>query len=149
MKNAFMLLGCLVFSANLCAQDMPDKALAIEYLQASRFEQVTKSTIDSYSQSLVTGASQEQQDNIRRLLNGVMGWEAQKDQLAEVVMRVYTRQELDAAIAYLRSPLGASMAGKVDEFSKLYAAQMAVNFQKFMREHTPAPSPAPKPDPAR
>jgi hypothetical protein len=149
VKIVAVLFACLMLSNNAFAGERPDKKLAIEYLEVSRFEQITNAMIDSYSRNLLMKFPQEEQQKLNKMLNDVLGWEGQKDQLAEIVIQVYTKRELQAAIAYMKSKLGASMTAKSEEFSNLYAAKIASNLQRFAQKHSPELNPAVKPDAMR
>lgn len=63
-----------------------------------------------------------------------MGWDATKDQLAELVMKLYTREELEASIAFMKSPAGASYTAKNEEFSKQFTTLIANNMQSVVKQ---------------
>ena len=149
MKLVSLLIACLMLSVNAFASERPNKKLAIEYLEIARFEQITNTTIDTYSRDLFKEMPKEDQAKFNKLLNDIVGWEATKNQLAEIVLKVYTKQELTAAIAYMKSKLGASMTAKSEEFSNLYSAGIANNFKKFIQEHPIPPNPAVNPEATR
>jgi hypothetical protein len=145
VKATLLFLACLVLSSSAFGDDKADKKLAIEYLKMARFEQIMNATADSYSQSMFKEMSSEDRAKFKEAMNASMGWEATKDQLADIVIKVYTKQELNASIAYMKSKLGASMTAKGEKFSSLMASQMSGNFQKFMQEHPIQPNAPVKP----
>jgi hypothetical protein len=149
VKVASLFLACLVLSSSAFGDEKADKKLAIEYLRMSRFEQIIDATVDSYSQSMFKDMSSEDRAKFKEAMNATMGWEAIKDQLADIVIRVYTKQELKASIAYMKSKLGASMTAKGEQFSSMMAAQMSGNFQKFIQEHPLPSTPPAKPGAVR
>jgi hypothetical protein len=78
-----------------------------------------------------------------------MGWDAIKDQLADLVVNLYTREELKAAIAFEKSRLGASITAKNELFAKQFADLLSQNMQRFAKNNSPQPNPEtnhPKPE---
>ena len=146
MKKVAVILMSLVFSlhciGNATAEVLPDKALAIEYLQVSKFEQAVDTAIHTYSLRLSGNMPEEERAQFKKFMQDVMGWNAIKDRLAELVVRLYTREELEAAIAFDKSPLGASITAKNELFSRQFAELLSQNMQHFARHNTPQPDPA-------
>jgi hypothetical protein len=149
VKIVSVFLAILLFSFNAFAAEKADKKLAIEYLKMARYEQMVTTTIDSYSQQLFKDMPSEDRAKFKKFLTDTMGWEATKDQLADLVVDLYTKQELNASMAFMKSKLGASMTAKNEKFSDMMAVQMSNNLQKFIQEHPLSPNPAVKPDAAR
>jgi hypothetical protein len=110
-----------------------DKDRAIEYLKLSRVDEAIAETIKAYEAQLLPNVPADDQANLRRLMQETIGWDAIKDRLAEIVVNVYTPQELDASIAFMKSPLGASATAKSGEFSRQFAGLLAANFQVAMQ----------------
>jgi hypothetical protein len=111
-----------------------DKDRAIEYLKLSRVDEAIAESLKTYEAQLLPNASAEDQANLRRLMEETIGWDAIKDRLADIVMNVYTPQEIDASIAFMKSPLGASATAKSGEFSRQFAGLLAANFQVAMQK---------------
>jgi len=149
MKTAttFLLLVMLSFVVN--ASDRPDRKLAIEYLKASRFEQIINSSLDTYSQQMFKSLPDTDRVQLDKMIREVVGWDATKDQLADIVGDVYTKAELKASIAFMKTPLGASATGKGDAFSVKFSSLLSQNLLKFVLEHPIPPSPAGDPDAAK
>jgi hypothetical protein len=137
MKRVSSLLVIFLISCNAFGADNVERRLAIEYLRLARYEQIINSTIDSYSQQLFKEMSGEDRVKFKKVLTDTMGWESTKHQLAELVIKIYTRDELNAAIAFMKSRLGASMTAKGDRFAALMTVEISNNLQKFMQDHLP------------
>lgn len=60
----------------------------------------------------------------------VMGWAAYKDSYTELVKSTYTQKELQAAIAFMKSPLGRTVTKKGIKLSGELAVRMAKKQQK-------------------
>ena len=140
----FFVLLALSFSA--FGNELADKQLTIQYLKISRMEQSIDIVLDTYSQQLFQGIPQENRIEMDKLMRQVMGWDAIKDQLADIVNGLYTKAELKAAIAFMKTPLGASYTAKSDPFSAQFTTLISHNLQKFMQENPVQPNPAVKRD---
>ncbi len=145
--GAFFLL--IAFSLSAAGNELVDKKLAIEYLKISRFEQIIDATVDTYNQQLFKNLPAADREKAAEFMRETVGWEAVKDQLSELVINTYTKAELKAAIAFMKTPLGASYTVKSDAFSTRFATLLSNNFQKFLREHPIQPNPAVNPDAAQ
>ena len=121
MKSVTALFFLITVSFAAQAADRPDRKLAIEYLKVSRVEQVINSSLDAYSQYLFKNVPDTDRVKLDKMLREVMGWDATKDQLADLVADVYTKAELKASIAFMKTPLGASATAKTDMFSTRFA----------------------------
>jgi hypothetical protein len=130
---AFICFLAISFAAK--AADKPDRELAIQYLEASRFEEIINTSLDSYGQQLFKNLPNADRMQIDKMLKETMGWDATKNQLADLVAKIYTADELKAYIAFVKTPLGASGAAKSNEFSAQFATMLSQNFLKFIREH--------------
>ena len=146
MKSIVTFFALLAFSFSAFGNELVDKQLAIQFLKASRIEQGINISIDTYSQQRFQGIPQADQTELNKLMRQVMGWDAVKDRLAEIVIGLYTRAELKAAIAFMKTPLGASFTAKNDQFSGQFSSLITHNLQKFMEEHPIGANPAVKPD---
>ena len=144
---AFFLL--IAFSLSATGSELADQKLAIEYLKISRFEQIIDATIETYNQQLFKNFPAADREKAATFMRETAGWETIKDQLAELVISTYTRSELKAAIAFMKTPLGASYTIKSDAFSTRFATLLSNNFQKFLREHPIRPNPTVNPDAAQ
>jgi hypothetical protein len=141
MFMAFSLSGI----GNAIGEERSDKVLAIEYLQVSKFEQGINAAIDTYSLQLYGNMPEAERPHLKKFMQNTMGWDAIKDQLADLVVKLYTREELNSAIAFEKSRLGASIAAKNEQFSKQFAELLSQNMQRFAQKNS-LPSPAANPD---
>jgi len=133
MRHLFVLLA--LFSAILpTLVEAGDKDRAIEYLKLSRMDEVIAESINTYEAQLLPNASAEERAKLRSFMEETVGWDAIKDGLAETVMSVYTPQEIDASIAFMKSPLGASATAKSGEFSRRFSTLLAANFQAAIQK---------------
>ena len=110
-----------------------DKDRAIEYLKLSRIDEVIAESINTYDAQLLSNAPAAERARLHNLMEETVGWDAIKDRLADIVIAVYTPQELDAYIAFMRSPVGASATAKSGEFSRQFSALLAANFQSAIQ----------------
>lgn len=151
MKRFLAILPIMTFSligiVNVYGEPMSDRTLAIEYLQVSQFEQAIDTAIDTYSFGLYGDKTDAERAEMKRFMQSSMGWEAIKDQLADLVVKLYTREELEAAIAFEKSRLGASITAKNEQFAKQFAELLSRNMQRFsQRTNLPQPDPAVNPE---
>jgi hypothetical protein len=132
MKKFTLMLLLAVTSFNTYAEEKVDKKLAIEYLTISRYEEVVNASIKQYEVQLFSAAKPEDKAKIHEMLEGALGWEATKDQLANIVMNLYTKNEIEASIAFMKSPAGASATAKSEEFSIQFTNAVSANLQKVL-----------------
>ena len=119
-----------------------DKALAIQYLQLSKFEQSINTAIDTYSFQLSRHQSGTERPQLKQYMQAVFGWDAIKDQLADLVVKLYTREELQATIAFEQSRLGSSITAKNEQFAKQFAALLSQSMQRFAQNNALQSTPA-------
>lgn len=124
-------LSISCFSANATAVD---HALAVKFLEETKVEEVIQSTIDEYVSQLGKGAAPQQQGKLRQMLETTMGWNATKDQLVELVKQMYTQEEVDAYLAYVHTPAGASMTAKSAEFSRRMTGVASDKLKKLIQQ---------------
>lgn len=146
MRRIAVIFILLAFSSNGIGEEISDKALAIEYLQVSRLEPGINAMIDTYSLQLYGNMPEAERQQPKKFMQDVMGWDAIKDQLADLVVKLYTREELNAAIAFEKSRLGASISAKNEQFSKQFTELLSQNMQRFARNNSLSPAPAAKHD---
>jgi hypothetical protein len=140
MKKIAAILMFMAFISsgigNAIAKERTNKELALEYLQLSKFEQTINASIDAYSLQLPDADKQQ----FKKYMREVMGWDAIKDQLSDLVVNLYTREELNAAIAFEKSRLGASITAKNELFAKQFADLLSQNMQRFAKNNSPQPN---------
>jgi hypothetical protein len=146
MRRIAVILLFLVFSTNGIGEELSDKELAIEYLQVSRLEPGVNAMIDAYSLQLYGNMPEAERQQLKKFMQDVMGWDAIKDQLADLVDKLYTREELNAAIAFEKSRLGASISAKNEQFSRQFTELLSQNMQRFARSNSLSPAPSAKRD---
>lgn len=132
MKKFTLTLALSLFCFNAYAAENIDKELALEYLKISRYEDVVNASIKQYETQILREATPEVKAEIHNVFVNTLGWDATKDQLATLVMNIYTKQEIQASIAFMKSPEGASATAKSEEFSKQFTALLAGNLQKVL-----------------
>ena len=135
MKAVTTFLLLVILSLGAHAADRPDRKLAIEYLKVSRFEQIINTSLDTYSQQIFKNIPDADRAQLDKMMREVMDWDATKDQLADLVADIYTKAELKASIAFMKTPLGASATAKSDAFSTKFSTLLSQNLLKFIREH--------------
>jgi hypothetical protein len=130
MKIMLIVFVSIILNCSALAEDKVSKDLAMEYLKTSKIDDVINASIAQYEIQLFGKSSQEQKENFHNLMVNTVGWDATKDQLAELVIQIYTREEIEASIAFMKSPIGASATAKYEEFSKQFANMLSRNVQK-------------------
>jgi hypothetical protein len=138
MKNIAAILIFITFAVagigNAIGKEMTNRELALEYLKLSKFEQTINASIDAYSLQLSEHLPEADKEQFKKSMQDVMGWEAIKDQLAELVVKLYTREELKAAIAFEKSRLGASITAKNELFARQFAELLSQNMQRLSKK---------------
>mgnify|MGYP000264598543 CR=1 FL=1 len=128
-KLSFLLIS-LFLSINAFADDRVTKDLAIEYLELSKIEQIIDTTINQTETQMFPDGDKGFND----MMGKAMGWDATKDQLVELIINIYTKEEIEASISFMKSPIGASATAKSEEFSKQFAILISTNMQKIMEK---------------
>lgn len=147
MKAVITFLVLIAFAASTCAAERPDKKLAIEYLKASLFEQIIEASIEAYSRQLFNDVPKEDRAFFEKMMRDTMGWEATKDDLANLVIGLYTKDELKAFLAFAKTRHGASFNAKSVRFSDEFSALLANNIQRFLQQcPLPVPNASVKPN---
>lgn len=134
MKKIALIIFSIFLSCSIFAAEKVSKELAMEYLKTARIENVINTSRMQYEVQLFGKAKPEEKEIFHKIMVDVMGWEATKDQLAGLVMQVYTKEEIEASIAYMKSPLGASAIAKNEEFSKQFANILSENLKKVISQ---------------
>ncbi|MDR2208873.1 MAG: DUF2059 domain-containing protein [Azoarcus sp.] len=141
MRAITAIFCFFVFSFAAHAADKPDRGLVFEYLELARFEEVINASMEIQSpqlSQLLSGLPDIDQAEVNKIMLAMreaMGWEAIKDQLADLVANLFTADELKASIAFMKTPLGASATAKGKEFSVQFGALMEQNMLKFMQKY--------------
>ena len=156
MIKATLVALALLYSANSFAQTTASRDLAVEYLKLSRYEEVINASIEEYKQQLVDPkASPEAKEKFAAFLESSMGWAAVREPLTDIVLKTYTRDELKASIAFMKSPAGASATAKsgafATSFSALLSDKLKATISKYQNDkaandaQTGAPADSPSP----
>jgi len=127
-----------MFSVLLCVNAWADEkvsnSLAIEYLEVSKIKDVIDASIIQYEAQLFVNSKPEEKALFHEIMVGTLGWDATKDQLVDIVTSLYTKEEIEASIAFMTSPVGASATAKSEEFSTQFANMVSENIQKVMAQ---------------
>jgi len=126
-KLSFLLIS-LFLSINAFADERVTKDLAIEYLELSKIEQVIDTTINQTETQMFPDGDK----GFNNMMVKAMGWDATKDQLVELIINIYTKEEIEASISFMKTPIGASATAKSEEFGKQFAILISTNMQKIM-----------------
>jgi len=118
-------------------------------LKVSRIEQIINTSLDTYSQQIFENIPDAERAQLDKIMREAIGWDATKNQLADLVADVYTKAELKASIAFMKTPLGASATAKSDAFSTKFSTLLSQNILKFIDEHPVQPNPAVNSDAAQ
>jgi hypothetical protein len=116
MKSALALLFVSVLAFDTFAAEAEDQALAREYLELRGFEKSYQAYLARFSM-YCADAPEAAQSECYKAIQGRIGWDAIKGDVLDLVSTTYTRDELQAAIAFLKSPAGSSYSAKNEKFA--------------------------------
>lgn len=131
MKVLVTFLTLAAFSLGAFAAEPPDKRLALEFLKVSQFEQVIETSIQAYGHHLPKDFPAESRADFEKVMRGLMGWEVIKDDLANIVIGLYTKEELKAFLAFAKTHHGASYNAKTIRFSNEFSTLLSSKLQKL------------------
>lgn len=134
MKTRIVGFVLLAVSSFACADSAPDKKLVDQYLKATQAEQLVAAQIDGAILQYGANAPPEAKAMMGQFYNAAMGWDTVKDQYATLVEKIYTTDELKAALRFYNSPLGYSMVKKDQLFSREMAALIVDNTQRASKQ---------------
>lgn len=134
MKYFFAALCVLLMSSSAVAQQRPDRAMAIEYLKLSKVEDVTKETIKGFDEKMLKNLPPDDRNQMKDLLAQTMGWSVIKDDLVTLVMNVYTKDEINASIKFMKTPAGASAMAKSGEFSRQFSELLSGKMEAALKK---------------
>ncbi len=141
MKSFLTTLALLFACATALADTAPSKQLIEQYLKVAEPEKSIAAQVEGYADQLAAGARAEDRAQLLQYLNATIGWATIKDQYAALVGKIYTAEELKAAMAFLRSPVGPSIVKKNQIFAKELATLIAANVQRASIPVSSPPSP--------
>ena len=139
----------LLAASNTFASDNTHKKLVAEYIKASRAEQMIGAEIDTVIRQFTANASPEEKAQMARYINDAMGWNVIKNQFTEIMSNIYTTQELKAALAFKKTPIGDSITIKNIELAQQIAALMSKNMVKMGEKMAENQESSPTPDAIR
>jgi hypothetical protein len=137
MKSIALALLFLFGTTVSYAEGTPSKQLVAQYIAAAQVEKMIAAQVEGY----VAGYTQEpalrgmDKTRIAEYMNATLGWQGIKDQYTALIEKTYSAEELKAAIAFMRTPAGASMTQKSLQFSKDLAAAMT---GRTLKTHQPS-----------
>lgn len=134
MRSFVIGFVLLVVSASVLADTRPSKQLVEQYIKQAQAEQQISAQVEGYAQQLSANADPEAKAQIVKYLNATIGWNTIKDQYATLVEKTYTAEELKAALAFLKSPVGSSITKKNQRFAQDLAALIAMNVQQVAKQ---------------
>lgn len=134
MRHLAAVAALLWMASSVSAGEDAHGKLVADYIKAVRAEQLITAEVEASIQQYSVNASPEQKVQIERYFNAAMGWGAIKDQYAALVQRTYSPEELRAAMAFLKTPVGNAIGAKSVEFSRQLAIMLSKNVQKISQE---------------
>jgi hypothetical protein len=140
MKAVVTLLAFITITLSASAADKPNRKLAIEYLEAAQFENVIDASIEAYSRQLLTQLPAEERRPFQKMMNETLGWAATKNQIADLVIDVYTTEELKSYITFSNTKAGRSYNEKSADFSNKFSVVLSRNIQKFIENDLVRPA---------
>jgi hypothetical protein len=130
------LLAMLLILPSLAAfaSKPSDRDVAADFLVLCRMHEAVDESLKTYEQQLLPTATPEDRAKWHQMMEGTTGWDAIKDPLTDLVMKIYTRAELEASIAFMKTPLGASATLKQGEFSRQFSMLLITNLRAAARK---------------
>ncbi len=132
MKYIVIFLSIFI-STSLMAADNTDQQLALEYATLTKMEDMVNTSLKETEQML-KNAPESEREKIHKILENSIGWNAIKSQLIELIVNLYTKEELTAYISFIKTPAGRSFNDKNTEFAKRYSAFLSENTQRAFKE---------------
>lgn len=133
------------------------RAAAAELLEAMHISAALDASINTMMEVQIQSmpALREVEPVMRDFFRRYMGWEALKDQYAEIYARAFTEEELRQFTAFYRTPAGQKLASATPQLMREGAAlgertvqEHMGELQQMILEHLgsrQAPAPAPRP----
>lgn len=134
MKSLVIGLALIITSASTFADIPPSKQLVEQYIKQAQAEKAINAEIEGYAQQLSANAGADEKARMAEYLNAAMGWNVIKDQYATLVEKIFTTEELKASLAFLKTPVGASITTKNQRFAQEMAALIATNAQRATKQ---------------
>ena len=117
-------------SAVALADNGPNRRLVEQYIRESRAEEISAAQIDGTVQQYSANLPAAAKSKMKQYFSTSVGWAAVNEQYTELIANAFTADELKSAIAYLRTPLGASFTKKYVALSRAMAVVSAANMQR-------------------
>ncbi|WP_372472990.1 DUF2059 domain-containing protein [Capnocytophaga sp. ARDL2] len=112
MKNIVLSIAFVAVSAMGMAQSRDFKKDVLEYIEVAGSEKAMMVQLEQiFSQVPVS-----KQEDFKKELAATLP--AFKEQLAEVMMKTYTQEEITALLKFYNSPIGKTIASKQEELTK-------------------------------
>jgi len=131
MVRTILLVLSLAAASLLHADDASKAAKAEQYLTLMKVDETMKRSMDLVMNQMKSGMMQqitgqkltedqakmtgEFGDKVFKLVSDALSWEKIKPDVVKLYADAYTEQELDAIIAFYRSPVGQSVVAKQAE----------------------------------
>ncbi len=126
---ALMVMVSLCGIGPLFAQD-DIRPLAVEYLELSKAKETVDATVDSYVNQIAKDNPKADRAKIQELYNRMMGWDALKEPILELVVKTFSQEELQGINEFYRTPPGQALADKSPKLSGELANLISNNLQK-------------------
>jgi hypothetical protein len=102
---ALLIMVSLCGIGPLFAQD-DIRTLAVEYLELSKAKETVEATVNSYVEQTVKDNPKANKAKVQGMYNRIMGWDALKEPILELVMKTFTQEELQGINAFYGTPPG-------------------------------------------
>lgn len=132
MRILTFLVLSIALSLNAHGGQQSKERLAHEYLRISKVEDTINASLQTYAHRLMQNGSPQDRQALAQIMQQAMGWEVIKDDVAAIVMDIYTTEELEASINFMKSPVGASVTAKNEVFSQAFSRLVAENMQRVI-----------------
>lgn len=113
MKRTLATLILLLAASGALASDPAQDKLVAEYIEATRAKQVIGAEIAGSIQQYTTNVSPEQKSEMERYFHNAIGWNVIRNDYTALVQRTYSKQELKASLAFMKTPIGTSIGQKI------------------------------------
>lgn len=132
MNKRFLLALAFCIPSLAFAHEAPSRERILEFLRLANMEQSLNASLDVMTQQMLPGMPPEEKQGFRCLMNRVMGWESMQADYVQAAQELYTREELDAYIAFLKTPLGAAINAKNEQLLRRLSELMASRFANLV-----------------
>jgi len=148
MKKVWIIIlfFCFITSSITFADQVSHRAAALKFLEVTETQKMFDQMKDSYQQLITQYMSavdlppeaaedyEAMKQDIVKLADSFWSWEEMKDVYIDIIIKVYSEDEIKELIAFYESPLGQKVIAKSPELMKESVQKSQELFQNKMPE---------------